>query len=260
MTDPGYARASDEFDVQFNAQTPLGLDLRDLTVFTNPTAGGSSRVLVGDIAPGGQAESKASIVIDMIVVAVDGTNVENERSEEVVKRIAKLRQAWDKSFSVTFKDPVYFQNALVDPLPKGTSELVVSTALVPSVGRADAQVFAVERREVPLGARRPAVEGDLLEIAYEGRFVNGTKFDGMQLAKRQGDGSVQFVLGKQPPGQFPPAWDVGLVGMCCGEVRVLSVPPVLGYGPKGYPKRGIPPNAQLVYEVELIAINANTAP
>ena len=54
----------------------------------------------------------------------------------------------------------------------------------------------------------------------------GTVFDGMQLAARYADDSIQFVLGKQPAGQFPPSWDLGLVGMCVGERRQLDVPPV----------------------------------
>ena len=52
----------------------------------------------------------------------------------------------------------------------------------------------------------------------------GTVFDGMQLAARYADDSIQFVLGKQPAGQFPPSWDLGLVGMCVGERRQLDVP------------------------------------
>ena len=68
------------------------------------------------------------------------------------------------------------------------------------------------------------------------------------------------MLGKQPAGQFPPAWDLGLVGMCIGERREIDVPPVLGYGAKGLPKRGIPPNARLIYEVELLSINADSRP
>ena len=85
----------------------------------------------------------------------------------------------------------------------------------------------------------------------------------MQLAKRLGDESIQFILGKQPPGQFPPGWDVGLLGMCVGERREIDVPPALGYGPSGLVKKGkqiVPPNARLLYDVELIAINALATP
>ena len=112
---------------------------------------------------------------------------------------------------------------------------------------------------MPGRCRRVAEEGDVLEIRYVGRLADGTVFDGMELASRLGDGSILFVLGRQPPGQFPPAWDQGLTGMCVGEVRELDVPPVLGYGEKGLPKRGVPPNARLVYEIELLSINADSS-
>ena len=74
------------------------------------------------------------------------------------------------------------------------------------------------------------------------------------------DDTIQFVLGRQPAGQFPPSWDVGLVGICVGERREIDVPPVLGFGPKGLPKRGVPPNARLIYDVEAVAINALSTP
>lgn len=90
------------------------------------------------------------------------------------------------------------------------------------------------------------------------RFIrDGTTFDGMQLAKRLGDESIQFILGKQPPGQFPPGWDVGLLGMCVGERREMYVPPILGYGSKGFPRAGVPPDATIVYDIELLSINAD---
>ena len=43
-----------------------------------------------------------------------------------------------------------------------------------------------------------------------------------------------------------------------GPTRPLILPKVLGFGSKGLPKRGVPPNARLLYEVELIAINADS--
>ena len=105
------------------------------------------------------------------------------------------------------------------------------------------------------GCTRQAQNGDLIEMSYEGRLADGTIFDGMELAKQRGDSTIQFVLGRQPGGQFPPSWDVGMVGMCVGERRTISVPPVLGFGKAGLPKRGVPPDAALVYDVELLGVN-----
>ena len=109
--------------------------------------------------------------------------------------------------------------------------------------------------------------GDLLEIQYVGSLADsGQVFDGTQIkvngrdVLRGGDNSLFFVLGQQPVGQFPPAWDASLGGMCAGEERSVLVPPSLGYGAKGLPRRGIPPNASLKYEVRLISINGDATP
>ena len=64
----------------------------------------------------------------------------------------------------------------------------------------------------------------------------------------------------QPFGQFPPAWDAGLRGMCVSEQRSLRVPPVLGFGKKGVPRRGVPPDATLLYDIELLGINGDNIP
>jgi len=69
---------------------------------------------------------------------------------------------------------------------------------------------------------------------------------------------VQFVLKKLPFGQVSPAFDVGLEGMRVGEERLITVPPVLGYGEQGIKSRRVfvPPNAVLIYDVRLMSINA----
>jgi len=109
---------------------------------------------------------------------------------------------------------------------------------------------------------------DLLEISYVGRVLEtGQIFDGSAvkindegIPGRGNDVSLYFVLGKQPFGQFPPGWDVGLVGMCVGERRRLILPPVLAYGSKGLPRRGIPPDATLQYDITLVSLNGLSTP
>ena len=112
----------------------------------------------------------------------------------------------------------------------------------------------VERLQSPPQCSIGAERGDLLEVRYEGRLRQDNKLfdgsaitfaDGRAVPGRGGDASLYFVLGKQPVGQFPPAWDAALSGCCVGEVRKLAVPPVLGFGDKGAPKRGVPPYAPL---------------
>ena len=250
------ATATDEFTLSFGSERPLGLKLKDLRVgFEYGTTEGTSRVLVSDVTPGGQADATGKVSIDDIVVAVDGINVERETAKQITQRLASARAA-GKPVDVTFKDALAFNAKLSD----ARLDKTVATTIAPATDTEEAQVLAVNRLSVPPECRRTAQNGDLLEIRYTGRLADGTVFDGMQLAERFMDDTIQFVLGRQPAGQFPPSWDVGLVGICVGERREIDVPPVLGFGPKGLPKRGVPPNARLIYDVEAVAINALSTP
>ena len=115
---------------------------------------------------------------------------------------------------------------------------------------------------------RRATQDDLVEISYLGQIVetgaifdgSAVKINGNGIPGRGNDISVYFVLGKQPFGQFPPGWDVGLDGMCVGERRRLIIPPVLGFGAEGNPRRKIPPNATLQYDVTLVSLNGLATP
>ena len=57
-----------------------------------------------------------------------------------------------------------------------------------------------------------------------------------------------------PHSQVIKGWDQGLLGACVGEKRKLQIPPELGYGPLGSPPK-IPPNAQLIFDTEVMSIN-----
>ena len=63
--------------------------------------------------------------------------------------------------------------------------------------------------------------------------------------------SIQFTLGV---GQVIKGWDEGLLGACVGEKRDLYIPSALGYGSRGA-GNVIPPNADLLFETELVAVN-----
>jgi FK506-binding protein 2 len=144
----------------------------------------------------------------------------------------------------------------------------VTLQVAPAGSRQSDQVLSV--RTVSRSESCPSCSGvkrgDLLEIRYAGRLPDSdnavfdgsavaTRNNGRNVAGRGGDVSIYFVLGQQPKGQFPPSFDLALVGMCIGETREVTVPPVLGYGRSGLQRRGIPPNATLQYTVELLSVN-----
>ena len=89
-------------------------------------------------------------------------------------------------------------------------------------------------------------EGQQIAVDYTGWLVDGTKFDS-SLDRGQ---PIVFPVGT---GQVIPGWDEGLLSMNVGGRRQLVIPPELGYGETGA-GGVIPPNATLIFEVELIEI------
>jgi FKBP-type peptidyl-prolyl cis-trans isomerase len=74
---------------------------------------------------------------------------------------------------------------------------------------------------------------------------------GRQIQTNVGGTPFVFTLGA---GMVIRGWDQGVVGMKAGGVRRFVIPPDLAYGSTGSPSGGIPPNATLVFDVELISV------
>jgi FKBP-type peptidyl-prolyl cis-trans isomerase FkpA len=100
------------------------------------------------------------------------------------------------------------------------------------------------------GTGEEAVSGQHVSVHYTGWLYNGgvkgAKFDS---SKDRGD-AFKFYLGA---GQVIKGWDQGVPGMRVGGTRVLVIPPELGYGERGA-GGVIPPNATLMFEVELLGV------
>ena len=280
---------TDEIQIRFNRKTlqqtynnQLGLELVDVEFRTN------LRVRVKSVKEGSYAASQElQIQPNWILVSIDGRSVERTNAAGVRQYLIEaIQQSRTDDIIVQFRDPSKFQSQLRDMSISSTSQIddipTVTTQVGPSgdttqrnkdgtvqIGQSvttantDQRITVQQLQKKSSSCKHGAEIDDLLEISYAGTVLEtGQMFDGSAiLINNQGvpgrgnDISLFFVLGKQPLGQFPPGWDVGLLGMCVGERRRLIIPPALAYGSKGLVRRNIPPNATLQYDITLISIN-----
>lgn len=101
--------------------------------------------------------------------------------------------------------------------------------------------------EITLGTGATAAAGQQISVHYTGYLTDETKFD----SSKDRSEPFSFALGM---GHVIAGWDEGVQGMRVGGVRKLTIPPELAYGARGA-GGVIPPNATLVFEIELLAIN-----
>lgn len=101
--------------------------------------------------------------------------------------------------------------------------------------------------DVVVGDGAEATAGQHVTVHYTGWLTDGRKFD----SSKDRDDPFQFALGAR---HVIAGWDEGVQGMKIGGTRKLTIPPDLGYGARGA-GGVIPPNATLVFEVELLALD-----
>ena len=102
--------------------------------------------------------------------------------------------------------------------------------------------------DIVVGDGDEAVSGAKITVNYEGTLTDGTKFD----SSYDRDLPFTLIFGV---GQVIPGWDEGLKGMKVGGKRKLTIPSEMGYGEAGAGDV-IPPNATLIFEVELLEVES----
>jgi len=125
--------------------------------------------------------------------------------------------------------------AAAAPAATAAQEKIVTTA------------SGLKYEDLKVGEGAEAKSGDRVEVHYTGWLENGTKFDSSVDRGKP----FPFPLGA---GRVIKGWDQGVAGMKVGGKRKLIIPPALGYGDRGA-GGVIPPNATLIFEVELLKIN-----
>jgi len=101
--------------------------------------------------------------------------------------------------------------------------------------------------DLKIGTGSEVKSGDNIVIHYRGTLTDGTQFDSSY------DRGTPFET-QIGVGQVIKGWDEGVIGMKVGGTRKLTIPPELGYGANGA-GNVIPPNATLIFEVELVSVN-----
>ncbi len=141
-----------------------------------------------------------------------------------------------------------------DPNTAPTSKEVVAepTPIVENSPKAkksmENNVTELKIEDTKVGTGAEAVAGKLITVNYTGTLTDGTKFDS---SLNPGRTPFEFTLGA---GEVIQGWDQGFAGMKVGGKRKLTIPSSLGYGEAGTPGGPIPPNATLIFEVELLGV------
>ena len=122
------------------------------------------------------------------------------------------------------------------------------------MAQGQSNITELVRTDVQAGTGAEAAAGQRVTVHYTGWLYDegagdkkGTKFD----SSRDRNEPFTFRLGA---GEVIRGWDEGVAGMKVGGQRTLTIPPELGYGAYGAPG-AIPPNATLLFEVELLAVD-----
>jgi len=102
--------------------------------------------------------------------------------------------------------------------------------------------------DIKVGTGTVAKDGSHVKVHYTGWLTTGKKFDSSVDAHQP----FEFTIGK---GDVIKGWDEGVTGMKVGGKRQLRIPPELGYGDSGTPGGPIPPNATLIFDIQLLAVS-----
>lgn len=154
------------------------------------------------------------------------------------------------SFALVMGILVYLPKKL-EKVAIATPEPILQNTTAPSPSgtgsaKMDNNVTTLKIEDQVVGTGDLATAGKKITVNYSGTLTNGTKFD----SSYDRNQPFVFTLGA---GEVIQGWDKGFDGMKVGGKRKLTIPPDMGYGAQGAGS-AIPPNATLIFEVELLKV------
>ncbi len=156
-----------------------------------------------------------------------------------------LNQKLVGNFELDPSDPNPTLFAMAKEVEKSTTNTQLGGTMEASKSILTASGLRITDLKIGDGAEASA--GQTVSVNYRGSLENGKEFD-----SSYGRGPFEFPLGA---GRVIKGWDEGVAGMKVGGKRKLVIPSSLGYGARGAGGGVIPPNATLIFEVELLKIN-----
>jgi peptidylprolyl isomerase len=127
--------------------------------------------------------------------------------------------------------------------PRDPQQVVYAPELHVDIGAMTRTNSGLFYQDVRLGGGDVAMAGDSIRLLYAGYLTNGTLVE----ARLDTANAAPIVLGKD---NVIAGWEEGIPGMREGGLRKLVIPPELGFGSQG--RRPVPPNAILVFDIELL--------
>ncbi len=193
------------------------------------------------------APSTVAAAASPAVEARPGATTGAARSPGAVAAVVRQAVAAPLELDPNDANPALFTMAPAESTPDSSAQLASAASLGGDLSAAKEVMTPSGLRitDLEIGSGAEAVAGQTVSVNYRGSLTNGKEFD-----SSYGRGPFSFRLGG---GQVIKGWDEGVAGMKVGGKRRLVIPPDLGYGSRGA-GGVIPPDATLIFEVELLRV------